>query len=65
LRPIIEKLIVSFKNNFFGTREISVDESMIKFKGRSSIKQYNPIKPIKRGYKIWSMADQKGYLLAF
>lgn len=34
LRPIIEKLNVSFKNNFFGTREISVDESMIKFKGR-------------------------------
>lgn len=65
MRPIIEKLNVSFKNNFFGTREISVDESMIKFKGRSSIKQYNPMKPIKRGYKIWSMADQKGYMLAF
>jgi len=65
LRPIIDKLNVSFKNNFYGTREISVDESMIKFKGRSSIKQYNPMKPIKRGYKIWSMADQKGYMLAF
>ncbi|XP_022174208.1 uncharacterized protein LOC111036488 [Myzus persicae] len=48
-----------------GVKEISVDESMIKFKGRSSIKQYNPMKPIKRGYKIWSMADQKGYMLAF
>ncbi|XP_025419597.1 piggyBac transposable element-derived protein 3-like [Sipha flava] len=46
-------------------KEISVDESMIKFKGRSSIKQYNPMKPIKRGYNIWSMADQKGYMLAF
>jgi len=23
------------------------------------------MKPIKRGYKIWSMADQNGYMLAF
>lgn len=23
------------------------------------------MKPIKRGYKIWSMVDQKGYMLAF
>lgn len=34
------------------TREVSVDESMILFKGCSSIKQYNPMKPIKRGYKL-------------
>lgn len=23
------------------------------------------MKPIKRGYKIWSLADQKGYALGF
>lgn len=38
---------------------------MIKFKERSSLKQYNPMKPIKRGYKLWSIADQKGYILNF
>ena len=31
---------------------VSINESMILFKGRSSLKQYNPMKPIKRGYKI-------------
>nr|CAH7713912.1 unnamed protein product [Callosobruchus chinensis] len=44
---------------------MSVDESMILFKGRSSIKQYNPMKPVKRGYKIWCVADQKGYVSKF
>lgn len=38
---------------------------MVKFKGCSSIKQYIPQKPIKRGYKIWSRAEQSGFLYQF
>ncbi|CAK9809214.1 PiggyBac transposable element-derived protein 4, partial [Anthophora quadrimaculata] len=38
---------------------------MIKFKGRSSIKQYLPKKPIKRGYKLWLLADKSGYCYRF
>lgn len=35
---------------------------MAKFKGRSSLKQYLPLKPIKRGIKIWERCDAKtGY----
>ena len=30
---------------------------MVPFKGRSSIKQYLPNKPIKRGFKVWVRAD--------
>ena len=30
---------------------------MIKFNGRSSIKQYLPLKPIRRGYKVWCLCD--------
>ena len=33
-------------------REVAVDEAMIKFTGRSSLKQYMPMKPIKRGIKV-------------
>ncbi|KAE9522328.1 hypothetical protein AGLY_017274 [Aphis glycines] len=65
LRPMIDSLNKTFSEAYNGTRELSVDESMIKFKGRSSIKQYNPMKPIKRGYKLWCIADQKGYILNF
>ena len=35
-----------------------MNESMVLFKGRSSIKQYCPMKPIKRGYKLWVRADK-------
>lgn len=65
LKPMIETLNSTFDAYYKGTRELSVDESMIAFKGRSSIKQYNPKKPIKRGCKIWTIADQKGYILQF
>ncbi|KAJ8909339.1 hypothetical protein NQ315_003284 [Exocentrus adspersus] len=40
-----------------------VDESVIKFKGRSSIKQYNPMKPIERGYKFSVLCDMSGLKL--
>ncbi|KAG8258922.1 hypothetical protein J6590_108260 [Homalodisca vitripennis] len=40
----------------------SIDESMAKFKGRSSLKQYLPLKPIKRGIKLWERCDaETGY----
>ena len=36
---------------------------MIAFKGRSSMKQYVPKKPIKRGFKVWVRADAvSGYV---
>ncbi|KAJ8945549.1 hypothetical protein NQ318_020395 [Aromia moschata] len=35
----------------------SVDESMTKFKGRSRLKQYLPLKLIKRGIKVWTRCD--------
>lgn len=39
--------------------------SMILFNGNSSLKQYSPMKPIKRGYKLWSKAYMDGYLYLF
>ena len=38
------------------------DEAIIKFPGQSAFKQYVPKKPIKRGIKVWVMADsENGY----
>ena len=39
--------------------EVAVDEAMIKFQGRSSLKQYIPKKPIKRGIKVWVLGDSR------
>ena len=53
----------NFQKNYNFGRCGTIDESMIKFKGRSSIKQYLPLKPIKRGYKVWCLCDLvTGYL---
>jgi len=56
----------NFQKNYILGEYVSIDESMIKFKGRSSLKQYLPKKPIKRGFKVWTLADSKnGYVYAF
>lgn len=56
----------NFQANFVLGTNICIDESMIKFKGKSSLKQYMPMKPIKRGYKVWCLADSlTGYLYNF
>lgn len=42
---------------------MSIDEAMIRFKGRSTLKHYLPLKPIKRGIKVRVLADSKtGYV---
>ena len=39
---------------------------MVKFKGRSSLKQYMPMKPIKRGFKVWCRCDShNGFTCCF
>ena len=48
------------------TQNVAVDEAMIKFQGRSSLKQYMPMKLIKRGIKVWVLADSaNGYFHKF
>lgn len=63
----VEELINCFKHTFLeGMTDStfqSIDESMVKFKGRSTGKQYLPLKPIKRGVKIWERCDARtGYV---
>jgi hypothetical protein len=57
----IDEVIACLKHTFPKAREESpyqsIDESMAKFKGRSALKQYLPLKPIKRGIKIWERCD--------
>ncbi|XP_058793962.1 piggyBac transposable element-derived protein 3-like [Phymastichus coffea] len=65
LRPMIDKLNENFKKYMTPSKYQSIDESMIKFKGCSSLKQYMPQKPIKRGYKCWVCADESGYICEF
>ncbi|XP_051167638.1 piggyBac transposable element-derived protein 4-like [Leptopilina boulardi] len=65
LRLIIDTLSHTFKSCWNPGKYQSIDESMIKFKGRSSLKQYMPAKPIKRGYKSWTRSDESGFISEF
>ena len=63
VRPVIDSVRPSFLANYKSHKENSVDEAMIKYKGRSALKQYLPLKPIKRGFKVWVRADSRnGYM---
>jgi hypothetical protein len=45
---------------------VTIDESMVKFKGCFGFRQYRPAKPIKWGIKVWTMAEsEKGYMYSF
>ena len=57
LRPFADPLISNFQSAFSLGREISVDESMIGFKGRLWFIQYMPKKPTKWGMKAFVLAD--------
>lgn len=47
-------------------RDLSVDERMVKSKGRSGIRQYMKDKVTKWGYKLWVLADPgTGYTVQF
>jgi hypothetical protein len=65
IRPMVSTLNTRFRKCYGNTRRTSIDESMILFKGRSSLKQYIPMKPIKREYKLWYQADQNAYISDF
>lgn len=66
IRPVINSLNHKFEAVYIPSSCQSVDECMILFKGRSSMKQYMPLKPIKRGYKVWARCDPvTGYLSEF
>ena len=66
VRPVINHLWKKFAELYQPHCEVAIDEAMIKFQGRSCLKQYNPMKPVKRGIKVWVLADShNGYFQKF
>lgn len=66
LRPMINGMKEKFEHSYNIGQKVCVDEHMVKGKGRNPFKQYLPMKPIKRGTKIWELACSCcGYLYDF
>ena len=63
-RTLLDGLISNFKANMKPSSNLSVDETMIGFRGRFGAKQYIPIKSTKCGVKAFTLADSlNGYIL--
>ena len=66
VRKYLDTLKCNFQHFFRIGQNCSVDEHMVKGKGRNPFKQYMPGKPVKRGTKIWELACSCcGYLTDF
>ena len=66
IKPVMEVLALTFQEMYSPHREQAIDKAMVKFKGRVGFLQYMPMKPCKRGIKIWRRRDStNGYLCQF
>ena len=63
IRSLIDYFNKVFPEAMSDDSEQTINEHMVKFKGRPSMKQHVKNKPIKWGYKFWSRcASKMGYL---
>lgn len=66
IRPFLDRVVNAFRSVYTPFQSVSVDESIIGFKGRLSWIQYMPKKPTKWGIKAWVLADSSnGYVANF
>lgn len=66
LEPMFNDVKRKFQTHFNPYKHLSVDEAMIKYKGRLGIVQYMPLKPAKRGLKMWMLCtSNEGYVYNF
>jgi hypothetical protein len=65
IRSLVDVLNKQFSECRQPTRWQSIDKAMVKFKGRSMLRQTMKGKPIKSGFKIWSRCCSRGYTYKF
>ncbi|XP_046393650.1 piggyBac transposable element-derived protein 3-like [Ischnura elegans] len=65
LRPIMNMLKTRFLAMFRPEEHLDFDECMIEYFGRHPCKQFLRGKPIRFGYKVWSLNTTAGYLVNF
>ena len=64
IQPLIDICHPTYLTAYAPRKELSVDESMIRFKGRIAFRQYMPKKPTKWGIKDFCLCEAKtGYCI--
>ena len=66
VRPVVNHLTNKFKNIYIPGENISIDESLMKFRGRLSFVQFNPSKRARFGIKFYKVgSSENGYCWNF
>jgi YD repeat-containing protein len=65
LRPLFVHMNTAFVAAFCREQNLSIDESMVPYYGRHGCKQFIRGKPIRFGYKVWSLNTPLGYMIQF
>ena len=63
MRPLLTMLNERFLQFAILDEKLCVNKSMIPYFGRHGAKQFLRGKPIRFGYKVWSLSDRLGYLI--
>ena len=64
VKPLLDVLLPRFQQLWVPSQNLTVDETMVGFRGRLSCIQYMPQKPTKWGMKAFTLADgENGYFL--
>jgi hypothetical protein len=64
VRPLFDILNLRFAEHFSRSQtHLAIDESMVPYYGRHSAKQFIRGKPIRFGFKVWSLNTPMGYCI--
>ncbi|KAL4501545.1 hypothetical protein ABPG72_018596 [Tetrahymena utriculariae] len=64
IKEFMKQLAQKFQTSYTPQQNLCIDESMIKFKGRTHMKVFMPLKPIRYGLKVYVLAEsESGFLL--
>lgn len=63
VKPLLQLLIKNFNDAYVPYKELSLDESLLLFRGRLSFRQYIKTKAAKYGIKFYELTTSDGYCL--
>ena len=65
LRPLLDHLFEKFQQVYVPFHNISIDESLLLWKGKLGFKQYIPLKRARFGVKSFMLCEDSGYTFSF
>ena len=64
INPLVDCILENSQKYYVPGKHISIDEAMIAFRGRHSLIQFMPLKPIRYGFKAFLLCEARsGYVL--